>query len=121
MKDNKDGSYSASFVTKQVGEAKLSVTIEGEHIKGSPYSVMIYQDYKSIDKPMKIINDDGKLKMSGPWGVAFCKDGVWAVADCYEDCVYIFDGQDPLVKKFGCNGRASGKFAYVHKLAFFIR
>ena len=118
VKDSKDGSYSASFVTKQVGEAKLSVIIEGEHIRGSPYSVMIYQDYKSIDKPMKIINDDGKLKMSGPWGVAFGKDGVWAVADCYEDCVYISDGEDQLVKKFGCNGRASGKFAYVHGLAF---
>ena len=31
VKDNNDGSYSASFVTKQVGEAKLSVTIEGKH------------------------------------------------------------------------------------------
>ena len=118
MKDNKDGSYLASFVTKQVGEAKLSVTIEGEHIKGSPYSVMVYQDYKSIDKPMKIINDDGKLKMSGPWGVAFGKDGAWAVADCNEDCVYIFDGEDQLVRKFGSNGRGSGKFAYPHGLAF---
>ena len=118
VKDNKDGSYSASFVTKQVGEAKLSVTIEGEHIKGSPYSVMVYQDYKSIDKPMKIINDDGKLKMSGPWGVAFGKDGAWAVADCNEDCVYIFDGKDQLVRKFGSNGRGSGKFGYPHGLAF---
>ena len=62
VKDNKDGSYSASFVTEQVGEAKLSVTIEEEHIKGSPYSVMVGQDYKSIDKPIKIINGDGKLK-----------------------------------------------------------
>ena len=55
VKDNENGTYSASFVTKQVGEAKLSVTIEGEHIKGSPYSVMVYQDYKSIDEPIKII------------------------------------------------------------------
>ena len=36
VKDNNDGSYSASFVTKHVGEVKLSVTIEGQHIKGSP-------------------------------------------------------------------------------------
>ena len=34
VKDNKDGGYSASFVTKQVREAKVSITIEGEHIKG---------------------------------------------------------------------------------------
>ena len=48
VKDNKDGSYSASFVTKQVGEAKMLITIEGEHIKGSPYSVMVHQDYKTM-------------------------------------------------------------------------
>ena len=115
VKDNKDGSYSASFVTEQVGEAKLLVTIEGEHIKGSPYSVMVYQDYKSIDKPIKIINDDGKLKMSGPWGVTFGMDGVWAVTNGFDGSVYIFDGQDELVRKFS---RPSGEFAYPHGLAF---
>ena len=61
VKDNNDGSYSASFVTKQVGEAKLSVTIKGEHIKGSPYSVMVGQEYKSKDKPIKIVNDGGNM------------------------------------------------------------
>ena len=55
VKDNNDGSYSAPFVTKQVGEAKVSVTIEGKHIKGSPYSVMAYREYQSIDKPIKIV------------------------------------------------------------------
>ena len=34
VKDNKDGSYSASFVANQVGEVKLLVTIIGQHIKG---------------------------------------------------------------------------------------
>ena len=67
VKDNKDGSYSASFVTEQVGEVKVSVIIEGEHIKGSPYNVMVCRDYKSIDKPIKIINDGGN--MSYPWAI----------------------------------------------------
>ena len=118
VKDNKDGSYSASFVTKQVGEGKLSVTIEGEHIKGGPSGIKVYQDYKSIDKPVKIISDDGKLNMSGPWANAFGRDGVWTVTDCYDGCVYIFDGQDELVRKFGSYGRGSGEFATPHGIAF---
>ena len=63
VEDKEDGSYSASFVTEQVGEAKLSVTIEGEHIKGSrrPYNVMVGRDYKNIDKPIKVINDGGNM------------------------------------------------------------
>ena len=116
LKDNNDGSYSASFVTKQVGEAKLSVTIEGEHIKGSPYSVMVGREYKSIDKPIKIVSDDGN--MGYPWAIAFGRDGVWAVTDDHNQCVYIFDGQDQLVRKFGSNGRGNGQFSNPRGLAF---
>ena len=52
VKDNNNRSYSASFLTKHVGEVKLPITIEGQHIKGSPYVIML-QDYESIEKPMK--------------------------------------------------------------------
>ena len=79
VKDNNDGSYSASFVTKHVGEVKLSVTIEGQHIKGSPYSIMMCRDYKSIEQPIKVVNDGGN--MSYPWAIAFGRD---AVADLGE-------------------------------------
>ena len=116
MKDNKDGSYSASFVTEQVGEAKLSVTIKGEHIKGSPYNIMVGRDYKSIDKPIKIMNDGGN--MGCPWAITFGRDGVWAVTNCSHQCVYIFDGQDQLVRKFGSSGKGNGKFSNPYGLAF---
>ena len=55
VRDNNDGSYMASFVPQQVGEVKLSVFVNGEQIKGSPYSVMV-RDYTrtSINKPRKI-------------------------------------------------------------------
>ena len=116
VKDNNDGSYSASFVTMQVGEAKLLMTIEGEHIKGSPYSVMVGQEYKSIDKPIKIVNDGGN--MGFPWAIAFGRNGVWAVTDDICHCVHIFDGQDQLVRKFGSNGRGNGQFSNPNGLAF---
>ena len=68
VKDNNDGSYSVSFVAKQVGEVKLSITIEGDHIKRSTYTctVMVHRDYKTVNKPRKIVNNDGK--MGSPWG-----------------------------------------------------
>ena len=116
VKDNNDGSYSASFVTKHVGEVKLSVTIEGQHIKGSPYSIMVCRDYKSVDKPIKVVNDGGN--MGYPWAIAFGRDGVWAVTDCNHHCVYIFDGQDQLVRKFGSSGSGNGQFSNPYGLAF---
>ena len=108
VKDNKDGSYSASFVANQVGEVKLSVTIKGQQIKGSPFSVKIHGKYTTLDKPNKVVNEGGR--MGRPWGIAFGRDGMWAVTDDTNHCVWIFDRDDQLVRKFGSKGTDSGKF-----------
>ena len=108
VRDNIDGSYMASFVPQQVGEVKLSVFVNGEQIKGSPYSIMV-RDYTSVNKPSKIINNNGK--MGNPWGIAFHQNGMWAVADHSNHCVYIFDGEDQLVRKFGSRGSGNGQFS----------
>ena len=113
--DNNNGSYVASLVPEQVGEAKLSVTINGEQIKGSPYSIVV-RNYQSIDKPTKIVNNNGS--MGQPWGVAFGRNGLWAVADNSNHCVYIFDDKDRLVRKFGSNGSNNGQFSNPHGVAF---
>ena len=112
--DNNDGSYVASFVPEQVGEAKVLVSINGEQIKGSPYSIVV-RNYQAIDKPSKIVNNDGS--MGGPWGVAFSRNGLWAVADHTKHCVYIFDN-DQLVRKFGSNGSNNGQFISPCGVAF---
>ena len=115
VRDNNDGSYMASFIPQQVGEVKLSVFVNGEQINGSPYSVMV-RDYSSANKPSKIVNNGGN--MGQPWGIAFGKNGMWAVADYSNHCVYIFDGEDQLVRKFGSNGSGSGQFNYPEGVAF---
>ena len=117
VKDSNDGSYMASFVAEQVGEAKLSVSINGEQIKGSPYSIVVQgRNYQAIDKPSKIVNNNGS--MGKPWGVACGKSGLWAVADCSNHCVYIFDDKDQLVRKFGSNGSNNGQLSNPHGVAF---
>ena len=107
--DNKDGSYMASCVAQQVGEVKLSVSIDGQQIKGSPYSLVVqyYTDYTRVGKPSKIVNNDGN--MGEPWGIAFGNNDMWAVADFSKHCVYIFDGQDQLIRKVGSHGSGNGQ------------
>ena len=108
VRDNNDGSYMASFVVQQGGEVKLSAFVNGQQIKGSPYSVVVH-DYTRVGKPSKIVNNDGN--MGRPWGIAFSKNGMWAVADCSKNCVYIFDGhaQDQLIRKVGSQGNGNGQ------------
>ena len=117
VRDNNDGSYMASFVAEQVGEAKVLVCINGEQIKGSPYSIVVkVRNYQAIDKPSKIVNNNGS--MGNPWGVAFGRNGLWAVADNSIHCVYIFDDKDQLVRKFGSNGSNNGQFSGPHGVTF---
>ncbi|XP_065889227.1 E3 ubiquitin-protein ligase TRIM71-like isoform X2 [Dysidea avara] len=109
VKDNNDGSYVASFKGGEVGDAKLFVSINGQQIRGSPYSIVVGRNYQGINMPDEIVNDNGSMRC--PWGIAFGKDGMWVVADNSNNCVYIFNGQDELVKKFDSNGSSSGKFS----------
>ena len=107
VRDNSDINYMASFVAQHVGEVKLSVSINEQKIKGSPYSVVVY-DYTRVGKPSKKVNNNGN--MGGPWGIAFGNNGMWAVADNTKHCVYIFDGQDQLIRKVGNYGSSNGQF-----------
>ena len=116
IKDNKDGSYSASFVANQVGEVKLSVAIKGQQIKGSPFNVKVHGKYTTIDKPSKVVNEG--LRMGRPYGIAFDRDGMWAVADYSNHCVWIFDRENQLIRKFGSNGTGNGQFCNPSGVAF---
>ena len=116
VKDNKDGSYSASFVANQVGEVKLSVTIKGQQIKGSPFNVKVHGKYTTTDKPSKVVDEGGR--MGTPWVIAFGRDGMWAVTDCTNHCVWIFDREDQLVRKFGSYGTGNGQFRTPVGVAF---
>ena len=118
VRDNNDGSYMASFVAEQVGETKLSVAINGEQIKGSPYSIVVSRDYKSINpdvKPLKTM-----AAMGGAYGVAYGRNGLWAVADTSNHRVHIFDDKDKdhLVKTFGGSGSGDYQFSNPHGVAF---
>ena len=61
LEDNKDGSYVATIVPNQVGEIKLSASIRGKHIQGSPFT------YPAVNIVNKVINDDGSLGQ--PWAL----------------------------------------------------
>ena len=69
VKDNKDHSCSASFVSNQIGEVRLSVTMKGEHIKGSPFNIKVHGKYNAIDKPSKVVNNKVGRMGTVPKGV----------------------------------------------------
>ena len=114
--DRENGTYSADFTVNQIGEVKISAIVEGKHIKESPSRVVVSRNYEKLDRFCEVVDDNGR--MGQPWGIAFDKDGMWAVADHSNHCVYIFDGQDQLIRKFGSKGKGKGHFNSPTALAF---
>ena len=115
VSNDKDGTYSACFVPKHVGALKVTVTIKGENIKGSPYFVTVYRDYKAIDQSSKVVNDNGN--MGSPFAIGYGKN-LWAVTDDKNSCVYLCDDQDQLVRKFGSKGADKSQFQNPWGIAF---
>ena len=97
VQDNSDGSYTASFVGKQVGNARLKVSVDGKQIKGSPYSLVVCRNYESLNMPNNII--EGAKILGQPQGIAFGWCGMYAVADQMYRKVCLFDCQNQLVRK----------------------
>ena len=114
VQDNNDGSYTASFEAQEVGKAKVLARINGQLI--DPWIVTVNADYPSINKPTKIISNDGK--MGYPWGISFSPNGAWVVADHSKHCVYIFDQKDQLIWKFGSKGNKAGQFDTLYGVTF---
>ena len=114
--DYKNGQYAVSFVAQRIGEAKLSIFVNGMQIKGSPFKVTVSRPYATISKPSKVINNYGSL--GRPWGVSISRDGMWAITDYSNSFVYIYDSKDELVKMIGSPGMRNDQFECPFGIAF---
>ena len=122
--DDNDGSYKVTFTPQHMGKAKLVVSINGQHVKGSPYDVTVNNDYNLIG----ITKIDGNCiggDSKQPWGIGIGRYGVWAVTDHHNHCVYLLNSHTPqhtdkyqMLKKLGGQGNDDGQFQNPRGVAF---
>ena len=110
--DNSDGTYLIYFTAQQVGTVDLSVFINGQQIKGSPYRILVQENSVKL---RKIIRNDNFDKL---FGITCSNNGTWAVADWKKNCVHVFDNQDKPITKIGIRGSKNGEFKYPFGVAF---
>ena len=114
--DNKDGIYNVRYFPRVQGTIKLLVKVNGEHIHGSPFSVIV--------KPfqLKYVSSFGK-KGSGegmfenPKQVAMNDRGEIVVADNANHRVQIFDSKGVFLRFFGRKGQNAGELSFPHGIA----
>ena len=93
--DNKDGTYSASLTPQVCGAHELSVTIETEPIRGSPFSLYVRpeMEYMKLSSTLKF-----KLDYE-PSGIAVDHNGDIYVA--MNDSIKVFNQQGTVIRTIG--------------------
>jgi DNA-binding beta-propeller fold protein YncE len=102
VKEANVGWYEISYQATSRGRHQLHIKVEGEHIKGSPFTVIVI---KKLGTPIKIIS-----AVNEPWGVAVNKKGEILVAERYRHCISIFSPTGNKLRSFGSKGSGPGQF-----------
>ena len=110
VEDNKDGTYIATIVPNSCGEHELSIAIEGQAVKGSPYALYVRQprEYASLSSRQITF-----ATSSQPWGVAVDDNGDVYVADYGYHYISVFNQQGTTLRNIGIpgsSGSGDGQF-----------
>ena len=83
-----DGTYLVSLIPQQLGEHKLSLTIKGQSIKGSPFNILVVasKDYNTLKNPVQTITG-----IQQPCFIAFSNNGDMFVTSPSDHSIYVYD------------------------------
>ena len=117
INDNKDGLYQISYSPRDEGRNKLTVKVNGEHVRGSPFTVQV----KPFQfRPVTSFGKEGSSvgMFSRPWGVAVNARDDIAVTDCWNHRVQILNSDGNYLRSFGWKGNKVGELQNPTGIAF---
>ena len=114
--DSKDGIYNISCSPRVQGTIKLLVKVNGVHIHGSPFAVIV--------KPFQVKpvlsfgkQGSGEGMFQHPFGVAVSDRDEIVVADRDNHRVQVFDSNGTFLRFFGREGKNAGEFNFPFGIA----
>ena len=109
--DNKDGIYNIGCFPRVQGTIKLLVKVNGVHIHGSPFAVIVKPfQVKPVLSFGKKGSGDGMFMY--PYGVAVSDGDEIVLADSNNHRVQVFDSNGTFLRFFGREGKNAGEFKY---------
>ena len=97
--------YEISYQPTVKGRHQLHIKAEGQHIRGSPFSIAVKSPVEKLGTPILTI---GGVNL--PWGVAVNKMGEVVVTEWGGHCVSMFSPSGEKLRSFGTRGSAPGQF-----------
>ena len=114
--DNKDGIYNVSYYPIVQGTIKLLVKVNGVHIRGSPFTVIVKLFFV---RPLLSFGQEGSGEgmLRYPLGVAVNDKDEIMVADQGNYRVQVFDSNGTFLRSFGHDGENAGEFKFPFGIA----
>ena len=117
LKDKKDGSYKVRYFLKDTGKCQVSVKVNEEHIRGSPFPV------KPKPRQFRHVLSFGQKGSSvgmlfGPYGVAVNERDEIAVTEIGNHRVQVFSSDGTYLRSFGRKGDKQGELNWPAGIAF---
>ena len=106
-KTEASGQYEISYQATSGRRHQLHIEVEGEHIKGSPFTVTVKLPVQKLSTPIKTISG-----LKQPWGMAVNQRGELIVAEGDGHCISIFSPTGEKLRSFGSQGSGPGQFLH---------
>ena len=104
--------YEISYQPAIKGRHSYTVKVQGQHIRGSPFSVAVKSPVEKLGTPILTI-----VGVYGPWGVAINQRGEVVVAEWEGHCVSVFGPSGEKLRSFGTRGSRPGQVLYPCEVA----
>ena len=97
--------YEVNYQPTIKGRHQLHVRVEGQHIRGSPFTISAKSPVEELDTPILTLHG-----LKEPWGVAINQRGEAIVAEYDGHCVSVFSPSGKKLRTFGTRGSGQGQF-----------
>ena len=104
--------YHMSYSPTIKGRHQLLIKVEGQHIRGSPFSVAAKSPVEKLGTPILTLRGVGEL-----WGVVINQRGEVVVTERGADCVSVFSVSGEKLRSFGTPGSGEGQLKYPRGVA----
>ena len=104
--------YKISYQPIIKGRHHLHIKVQGQHVRGSPFSVAVTSPVEKLGTPILAIG--GVVR---PWGVTVNQRGEVVVAEWNGHCVSVFSPSGEKLRSFGTRGTDPGQVAYPREVA----
>ena len=99
--------YEISYQPTIKGRHQLHIKVEGQQIRGGPFSVAVTAPVEKLGPPILTI---GGVKT--PWGAAITPKGEVVISEHNGHCVSVFSPRGEMLRSLGTPGYARGQFKH---------